>query len=202
MTITSETAVAEAFELPDDDTDFYLPVDGCAPAPINGPTTTPLAPTAEVFEITTAEQAEFVLDRLNVYDERLARVDKNFAALTERYKAQRQKIEVEKAGYEALSLVPLEAWAKANRPAKGKTLKMLAGSITLKSESETFLLKDKNVLIEWASANAPTFVSTVTKTEQVLDTNGLKKHVLEQSLTEVPGFEHRPAFERLLIKGA
>lgn len=137
------------------------------------------APAPERFIIDTEDKAVWALDRIMREREALARLDAQYAAMRAAQVAELERVE-------ARFLLPLEDWARANPPKKGKTIKTLAGNLSFRTVKGGMRVTDKAAALEYARAERPELLRV--KMIEELDAEKAKAHALETGEV-VPGLE-------------
>lgn len=150
---------------------------------------------AEPFRINNEERAVWAVDKLNTFDERLARLDAQ-------YQAMRKQIADDKASFEGRFLLDLEDWAKANPPKKGKSIKLLTGTLGFRSVKGGPRVVDKDAVIAWASSDEIERGSFLAyETVVKVNTDAVKDYVASTGEI-IPGVEIKDDEERFYVKGA
>lgn len=144
------------------------------------------------FVIDSETKAEWVVDKINVFHERQARLDAQ-------YQAMKEALANEKEAFENRFLGELEQWAIANPPRKGKSLKLLTGTIGWRRVNGGPRVRDKSTAIDWALTFLPESVTS--ETVHKLDTDAIKVHVATTGELP-PGVEVIDDEERFYVKGA
>lgn len=110
--------------------------------------------TDDFFRITDENRANWVVDKMLSYDERLDRLDRQ-------YKQMRGRLEGERDGFRSRWLVPLRTWAEANQPKRGKTLHLMTGSLSFRRVRGGARIVDKAAVLEWARESMPSAIVSV-----------------------------------------
>ena len=150
----------------------------------------------ERFIIDTEDKALWALERIMRERESLARLDAQYAAMRAAQVAELERTE-------ARFLLPLEDWAKANPPKKGKTIKTLAGDLAFRTVNGGWRVTDKAAALEWAKAERPELVKV--KTTEELDTDAAKAlaaAIAKESGEVLPGLEFFEDRESFSVKAA
>ena len=142
------------------------------------------------FVVDDASKAAWALDKILAARERAARVKAACAAMV-------AEAEREVADAEGFFLPLLEAWARANPPAKGKTIRLPTGALAFRSVPGGPRVYDDAAALEWARANLPDAVVT-------------REAVLRSAITDYvkatgdlpPGVDRVAARESFDAKGA
>lgn len=145
----------------------------------------------EPFTIDTPERAAWAADKVLSARERLARITASCAAM------------IQQAGREAdeaaaFFLPLLEQWARANPPAKGKTIRLPTGALSFRTVPGGPRLADPDAALAWARQNKPELI-VVKESVRISDL----KSWIEASGGELPdGVEIADARETFDVKGA
>jgi phage host-nuclease inhibitor protein Gam len=146
----------------------------------------------EYFRVDSEGRAAWVTNKLLSYDEQLARLDAQ-------YKAMRARLEGERDGFRAQFLVPLQQWAEANLPKKGKTIHLLTGSLSFRRVKGGTRIVDRQALLNWCEDH---LVEAVTLTMQKgIDAEVVRAHY-EDSGEIPPGVMLQEERDEFYIKAA
>jgi phage host-nuclease inhibitor protein Gam len=142
------------------------------------------------FTVDDAGKAAWALDKVLAARERVARI-----------KAACEKMigeaETDARDAEAFFLPLLEEWARANPPAKGKTIRLTTGALAFRSVPGGPRVADEAATLAWARAQLP---DAVRVRETVLAT-AIREYVTSTG-DILPGIEIAPARESFDVKGA
>lgn len=139
--------------------------------------------------IADESRAAWAVDKVLTARERLARIKATCAAMI----AEAQR-DVESA--ESFFLPHLEAWARANPPRKGKTLKLTTGALSFRTVPGGPRVVDAAVCLEWARDHAATAIVV----KETLSAASIKDYV--EATGEIPpGVEVAEARESFDVRG-
>lgn len=178
------------------------PALGDVPAPVENPVENmeaddladllaELGERAPRFAVVDEGSAGWVVDKLLSYDERIARITEQFLAMTAGLKA-------DKARFERRFLPELEAYYD-RVPKKGKSLKLLTGTLSKRSVTGAPKIVDEKAVLEWAETDLPKALVPVPATVK-LDGDAVRKHC-KATGEVVPGVEWTPDREVFDVKG-
>lgn len=147
----------------------------------------------EPWEITDEGKAAWAVDKVLAARERLARIKAACQAMI-------AEAEREAEDTEALFKPQLEAWARANPPRKGKTIKLMTGALAFRIVPGGPRVTDADAVIAWARAEG---VESALRVKEVVsvDAAGLRAYV-EASGDLPPGVDLVEAREAFDVKGA
>jgi phage host-nuclease inhibitor protein Gam len=141
--------------------------------------------------IDTEEQAAELVDRINIEQERVARIKASCAAMVATAKGRLQRVQDRYAE-------TLKRWAAGQVEGKQtKTVRLPTGSLSFRTIAAAWEVKDEAAALAWAKEHQP---SAVKVTETVLKTE-IYEHIAKTG--EVPdGVVETEARESFNIKGA
>lgn len=150
------------------------------------------APVDDRFRIDSESKMNWFVGKLNGYDEADARIDAQYAAM-------KRDIANRRDGLKRRFMAEAEGWADANRPSKGKSIKLLAGTVGWRENKGGPRIVDKAALMDWANENAPGLLVTESITKP--DTSAVYAHFATTG--EIPpGVEYVEPGDRFYVKGA
>jgi hypothetical protein len=129
----------------------------------------------EGFRLDSEEAAEWVVDKLLTYEERLARLDRQ-------YKRTRAALVREKESFSARFLVPLQVWAGHQLGRGSRTVHLLAGSLSFRRVKGGPKVLDADAVLRWADEALPEAV--VEQVTRRIDAQALREYVLREG--EIP----------------
>lgn len=148
------------------------------------------------FAVVDESTAAWATDKIATYDERIARVKAQ-------YKEMLAGLERDKGRFERRFLPELEAWFRANPPKKGKSIKLLTGTLAMRTvpgKAAALGVTDPAAALAWCQEQFPGAVVAV----PTLEPATLLDHVRETG-EAVPGVEILPGreeYESFSVKGA
>jgi phage host-nuclease inhibitor protein Gam len=147
--------------------------------------------TPEVFRVVNEEHAAWVVNRILTVEEKIARLEAQ-------YKKASAALAREKEALEARFMAPLEAWAEANLPRKGRTIHLLTGSLSFRAVKGGPRVADSAATLAWASEALPDAV--ITQTTRKVDAAAVKAYVMDTG--EIPpGVEIIEDAQRFYVRG-
>lgn len=176
--MTAAVSDEELFGTPEEDVADLL---ADLPAPLRGPA---------VFRVDSEGAAVWVVDKLLSYEERQARLNEQYLAMTDALKRDRER-------FERRFLGELQAWFE-DQPKKGKSLRLLTGTLAVRTVRGGPRVVDEAAVFEWAEVDLPDAIKT--QTVRKLDKDAVREHVRETGEV-VPGVELVPDRESFSVKG-
>lgn len=143
----------------------------------------------EPWAITDEGKAAWAVDKVLAARERLARVKAACQAMID--EAAR---EVQDA--EAFFLPQLEMWARANPPRKGKTIRLMTGSLAFRTVPGGPRVADEGQCMDWAKRYCPDAIKVVER----LSVTAIKEYIANYGELP-PGVELVEARESFDVKG-
>jgi phage host-nuclease inhibitor protein Gam len=143
---------------------------------------------ADAWEITSPADAAWALDKVLTARARRDRIKENFAAAL-------AEAEREVADAEAAFVPRLEAWALANPPERGKTIRLPTGALRWRTVPGGPRVVDAAAALAWAERHLPSAV----RVEKSVLATPLKEFAL--TVGELPdGVEAEPAREVFSVR--
>lgn len=142
------------------------------------------------FTVADESSANWVVNKMLGYDEQIERI-------TEQYLAMIGDIKKDRERFERRFKPELEAWFD-EQPKKGKSLKLLAGTLQKRTVVGGPSIVDEKLVLEWAEVDLPDAIKSITVTK--LDKDLVRKHM--KATGEIPtGAEWRPDRETFNVTG-
>lgn len=143
------------------------------------------------FCIDSESKAAWAVDKVLSFDERIARIKAQSAEMI-------RQIEGEQRRFSDFVTPHLQAWIEAHPPAKGRSVKLISGTIGYRFKPGGPRVVDKEALLVWAKDRLPAAVEV--KTTESVPADAVKAHVA--STGEIPdGVELVGDTDTFYIKG-